>query len=432
VYQSGVWVEVSTYNRIRDVSTADTLSYGFAIVSSAFNDIRKVQCVKDAWLAEILVSSQSNTNYFEDITAIHGGQIGIDVYQAFGNRFVNVIANNNHGRGITLDRGSSGNVFVNVTVANNSQSGLNLYSPAVNNRFFNVTAANNGNMGLEMFGIPAAGAQQGYPTNNLFMNMNAVNSNYGFNLSVAADGNQFVNTAAANQDVGIYLSGISNSRFSGLLKVGNLTSNCTVSGGTNPGLVTASCANTGTSNATLRTAITASASFAGKVAATDTANGSNINGAAQFQNISDWLSFSTPLRMWGREGTAAFPHASNAGYCGTSGAAENCRIYDWSLALGDTGDAGAPALMGVLSVPTGTRVFGHTLSTGATVTALLNAVEILDGSGNGNGLCESGETCLYTPNIGAYQGHGNLVSAGPFTAGTITGVTLKKYEFNGR
>jgi len=65
-------------------------------------------------------------------------------------------------------------------------------------------------------------------------------------------------------------------------------------------------------------------------------------------------------------------------------------------------------------------------------TFLRNAVEIMDnGLGNENGLCESNETCLYTPNIGAYQGHGNLISAGPFTNGVITNVTLMKYEFNG-
>jgi hypothetical protein len=47
-------------------------------------------------------------------------------------------------------------------------------------------------------------------------------------------------------------------------------------------------------------------------------------------------------------------------------------------------------------------------------------------------LCESNEVCLYTPNIGSYQGHGQLVSAGPFVDGTLTGITLMKYETNGR
>ena len=66
-------------------------------------------------------------------------------------------------------------------------------------------------------------------------------------------------------------------------------------------------------------------------------------------------------------------------------------------------------------------------------TFLRNAIEIIDDSiGNENGLCESNETCLYSPNLGGYQGHGNLISAGAFTPGTLTGITLLKYETNGR
>jgi hypothetical protein len=64
---------------------------------------------------------------------------------------------------------------------------------------------------------------------------------------------------------------------------------------------------------------------------------------------------------------------------------------------------------------------------------LINAIEIpLDGIGNDNNLCEIAETCLYSPNISSYQGHGNLVSAGAFVNGTLTGITLMKYETNGR
>jgi hypothetical protein len=55
-----------------------------------------------------------------------------------------------------------------------------------------------------------------------------------------------------------------------------------------------------------------------------------------------------------------------------------------------------------------------------------------DGIGNDNTLCESGETCLYMPNIGSYQGHGNLVDAGAFVNGALTGITLLRFENNGR
>lgn len=76
---------------------------------------------------------------------------------------------------------------------------------------------------------------------------------------------------------------------------------------------------------------------------------------------------------------------------------------------------------------------GHIWSGACIVVFLRNAVEIHgDGSGNDNTLCESGETCLYTPNIGAYQGHGTLVPAATIGAGgAVENVELLEYEFNG-
>ena len=55
-----------------------------------------------------------------------------------------------------------------------------------------------------------------------------------------------------------------------------------------------------------------------------------------------------------------------------------------------------------------------------------------DGIGNENGLCESNETCLMTPNIGAYQGHGELVDAGTYSDSDLTNITLVRYAENGR
>jgi len=55
-------------------------------------------------------------------------------------------------------------------------------------------------------------------------------------------------------------------------------------------------------------------------------------------------------------------------------------------------------------------------------TFLRSAIEIMTtGIGNENNLCESGETCLHAPNIGSYQGHGNIVSAGTFTNARLPG-----------
>ena len=136
-----------------------------------------------------------------------------------------------------------------------------------------------------------------------------------------------------------------------------------------------------------------------------------------------------------------FPHPSNQGAC-TSG--NTCRIWDASLSAADT------VLRNRLNVPTGNDVFTHRWvadggsacadlpgaawsGTECQTTALLNARELVDdGVGNDNNLCESNEACLFTPNIGSYQGHGALVSAGPFANGAVSNVTLVRYSVNGR
>src|SRR5262249_51927166 len=46
---------------------------------------------------------------------------------------------------------------------------------------------------------------------------------------------------------------------------------------------------------------------------------------------------------------------------------------------------------------------------------------------NHNGLCETGEHCIYAPNFGAYQGTGTL-STCTFQNGTVTGVTMYGYS----
>ena len=54
-------------------------------------------------------------------------------------------------------------------------------------------------------------------------------------------------------------------------------------------------------------------------------------------------------------------------------------------------------------------------------------------TGNDNGLCESGEACVYAPNIGAYQGEGALDFSRrcEFRNGLVSDVTLYSYPANG-
>jgi len=453
IWGAGVTLEGSSNNKVRTIAATDTTGYGFIMSGSHYNDVRDVRSARDALLAQIALSD-SNYNYLERILAVHSRQLGIRLFSSHFNVLKDVTANNNHSYAIDIEMQSSHNVIIGLNV-NQSFSGLRIYSPSVNNVIFNTTAANIWNEGIHLFGV-TAGPDMGYPTNNLIANAASVNNGYGVYTFISPDNNHFMNFAAASGDVGINLENTSGWIFSGLLKVGsNSSGDCTVTGGTNPGLVDGTCANNGGSSATLTTGISLAQSFVAAVTTDDTANASDTNGSAVFSGISDWLNFDNPSRVWGRAGTAAFPDASQRHWCGLTGNSENCQIFDWRLVNGDTGDAGGPALQNVLSLPaSGNDIDVHTWYVDPAPTAqadcdtavpgsvfntdrcettfLINAVEVVaDGIGNDNGLCESDETCIYTPNIGAYQGHGNLVSAGTFTDGTITGVTLVRYEDNG-
>ena len=68
------------------------------------------------------------------------------------------------------------------------------------------------------------------------------------------------------------------------------------------------------------------------------------------------------------------------------------------------------------------------------ISFLENAYEDLNSStGNLNGICENGETCVFTPNAGHYQGQGALAPVSPpTTVVTEEGITLNEFSENGR
>jgi hypothetical protein len=56
-------------------------------------------------------------------------------------------------------------------------------------------------------------------------------------------------------------------------------------------------------------------------------------------------------------------------------------------------------------------------------------VELRGGAfGNNNGLCETLEDCLFTPNIGSYQGEGDLNELDLIDNGVIEDVLLFDHE----
>jgi len=456
---------------------ASTDSYGVGVDGARFSMLRHLELDNASAGGIILNAAVSNT--LMGVTANHNTGSGVYLVNSSQyNIFTNLTVNNNSGYGVNLTGTPAHNTFTGVKAGNNGSYGFYLnasnnklmdvtasyntngvyLTSASNNTLANVTAINN-NYGVyltgaskntltnvtasnDLYGVYLVGA-----SNNALVDVTASdnsstgvyvynNSNYNILAGVTASNNSstgllvynssnqtLADVASSNNNLGIYLYNSSNNRFTGLLKVGTNgasgTSNCTVTGGTNPGLVTVTCGNDVNSDAALTTGITLGSSFVGMVTSEDVANASDTAGAAASFPVDltafDWVHFDNDYRGWGIDGTTHGRWTTGAG-----------RIWDWSLLGTDA------VIRAVLSLPTGNDAITHTWSDTTTTTFLRNAVEIAgDGIGNDNGLCESGETCRYTPNIGSYQGSGNSVSAGTFTDGTLTGITLMQFATNG-
>lgn len=402
----GVFLSSSSSNTLTSVTAANNSSLGVYLASSSNNALTSVTASNSGFDGINLESSSNNA--LSSVTAANNGRAGVYLNMSSNNILSSITAANNY-NGIYLVL-SSNNALTSATAANSDYYGIYLGS-SVNNALTSVTAANNFNFGIYLYSS----------SNNALAAVTATNNYHGIDLDTSSK-NTLSSLTAANNYWGVTLFSSANNKFTGILKVGNnSTTDCYVTGGTSPGLVDSSCANNGSSDAALVAGATVSASFVGRVQSGDTTNTSDSNGTAAYDSIADWTGFKNPFRGWGKDGSALpFPNTSNWGRCTTG---NTCRIWDFSLATGDT------VIRNVLSLPTGANTLTHTWSDATITTFLRNAVEL---TGNNNGLCESSETCLYTPNIGAYQGHGSLISAGTFTDGTITGVTLMKYESNGR
>ncbi len=459
----GIVLDNASNNTLSGLIASGNTGDGIRLDNASFNLLFDLSANDNA--AGVSIFNASSGNTLQAVKVGNNSQDGVGLNNATLNTLTEVTASNNTFSGIRLSGGSSNNRLL-VAVASNNNIGVELFA-AVNNTFAGltvnsnstgvlvrgvsdsntvtgVTAGNNGNQGVEL--------EQS--SNSTLLGVAASNNGFGIILDTASN-STLADLAASNNDTGVFSSGASNNTFTGLLEVGsNSSSDCLVSGGVLPGLSN-NCDPNGTSDHTLVTGIDLTSAFAGKVLIDDVQNADDTDGAelsfpadpAAF----DWTNFDNGFRGWGVDGSD-FPAANHRGRWTIGGG----RIWDWSVSLGDNGNAGAAALLNVLALPAGNDTLTHTWSgTPATnddpgcnalvpgsvwnaagsvceTTYLRSAVELPDGIGNDNLLCESSETCVYLPNIGAYQGHGDFVSAGAFTDGTLTGITLLKFETNGR
>jgi hypothetical protein len=411
----GIFLSSVLFSKLRNVESNNQLGSGIRLdLSSNYN-----------LLSQISVSNNAGSNTNAGIVLSASSQ---------GNALSNINASNNATYGILLDSANS-NSLTQIAANSNAIAGIYLRSSTSNN-IGALTANQNGNYGIYLHSA----------SSNIFTNTVTVNNTTGINAISSSNFNTFAQAATTNNSIGVLINASSNNKFtSGLLVGSNNVGNCSVTGsGTNPGVVTNTCTTSGTSgsstyptgtlsNAVLVAALDSTNAFYGK-ASSDSANtAGGASGTASYGVAIDWNHFSNWMRNWGIDGST-FPDSSARGRCSSG----TCRIWDWSLSasntvlLGDTGDGVSQNDPASLSnCPS--QVAGSHLTTdeSGSYTFLQNAVEIPGTGGNNDGLCQSGETCLYTPNFGAYQGHGTLQTC-VFDAGTITGVTMYYYSTNGR
>lgn len=383
--------------------------------------------------------STTNSNLFYNIQSVTSGTV-LQGFYIFGdeNIIIKLKAHNN-ATNSNISVAGNDNIISEVLVANGYSSGFSIASGALRNTLLNITAINN--LG---YGIKVGNGNH----DNLFQNILAVNNESG--IRAMGDSFDAIYSDIAlmyNTNIGISVQGFNNS-FINKLVVGNNGTDCTVISGATSGLIDTTCTDSGndesnsysgqSSTATLYTNRDVSSSFVGKVSVTDTENQTNTNGAEAVSSSLDYIHFENFWRTWGVDGSA-FPNSNNRSHCSNG----FCRIWDNRLSSGDTlllnhsfdfvaGNEVFTADSICPSAVHGNQTLTNLNSTPSTF--LKYATEIMfDDIGNDNGLCESNESCIYSPNFGVYQGEGDYLSNGTcvFQDGTVTGVIMYAYPNNG-
>ncbi len=410
-------------NRLENISGFDSGYGGLYMNSSQENTIRNFHSVR-AGTFGLALRSNANDNLIHDfrIDRTHGDGgfvMGLSVAGVQNNVFSNFLTSNSRHSGIDIQPNSHNNVFAQFYTVNNGNGGLNggYSTDPVNGVLVMAgTSANHYTTGYKYYWMDKLSMLDCLATNNN-------RDNVRFEVSSDVRVNDLVSTHSG--EYGVHNRFSEDVVYSGILKLGqNADGACWDDGSvSNPGFVSGTCVPQGSSTASVSLGLSSEASFLGKLTHDDALNTSDTDGTASFSEDIEWAKFETEPRSWGPDGMP-FPDTSHRGWCNDG----TCRIWDWALTSGDS------VALNVHDVlPTGNETRTHTWSDDTTTVFLDNAMELIaDGVGNDNALCESNETCVFLPNVGTYQGHGQLVSTGPFVDGTLINIRLLRYEHNGR
>jgi hypothetical protein len=461
--------------------------YVIATRDVSFSQFRRISAGV-AGANNLLLTAGTSNNRFSQLRSSNSDSAGISAVltsagKIAGNLFWDLNLAASGGDGLLLKSDVDYNVIANVVVNNNDSMAIHLRgdanqgddTDAKKNVLTRVTATNNREGGIKLWTDGAS-----LPDNLLHNALIAGNGNNSYAVLLERSGNDVLRPTlsqlAVSRNVNtlgaIRFDGVSGGKVTGNLLVGNNTANnCSVNGGTDPGLSAfAECAAAGSSDHNLVTGLDVDGSFVYKATSDSSNSAENGSGISTGTNIlanpADLFTFDNFFRSWAISNGAVWPHATLNSRCFLDGS--NCQMLDWSLlaaasAVRNVTGNGSTANGAVTGGACPTEANGTHYLTAASYAydsgyfSGLNGVEISGGDADGicesgetcaqrylanaselfddergdeDGLCETDEGCVYTPNFGAYQGHGALTSC-TFTDGAITGVSMSYYPTNG-
>jgi hypothetical protein len=404
--------------------------HGVLLYGASFNDLTTVDA-SGFWYG-ILLSSGAADNLMVDLAVAASVQSGITLSASDRNVLYRVATSNNGIDGVSFQF-SHQNTLLSVLAASNRGNGIEL-NGSKDNRIVHPTVVRN-----TFWGIWAQGASDA----NVILGA-AVHDNPAGGVRFTDSSGNLVGdaTIADNPNGGLYSEGTSQNRYTGLLRLGNFPSpDCSVVGGAPlPGFDPVTC-QPSDPEGVLETGISLAASWVSAIYVDDAVNVSDADGwtwITQMDDLAfDWTHFEQRHRVWSRSvpPLAGALGCSLSGYrdqaaCTTNGGtwAGDARIVDWTPRLGDF------VAREVFGVPTPLDDRSHAWVYDPTPSSfLLHASErIGDLAGDDDGLCEAGERCLTSPNVGAYQGHGVYTYDGTYDIGTVGSVSLYFWSINGR
>ncbi|TGN19756.1 hypothetical protein [Leptospira idonii] len=435
--------------------------------NSRFANVRELAVVNNGQLLQVSGSFGLYQNLTLGKSPNNGTGLGISdsstpIMRA--NSFHNVVTGGTDGPGIYVYPQTSvsilNHIFSNVTVYAATDETIAVSSPSSGNDnsghiFREITVANSGsNGGLYFYRNSGASLSNISVLNYVSVNQSA--DGLTVNSQITGDmGITFQNIAMLrNSNVPINQNNVNALYYTGNLKISS-AAGCTIAGGVNPGILNGSCDKAGSSDFNLTTNASYDFSFVGSVSQNDSVNPFDNAGlyssVVPTNDVQFFALMENRYRTWINSDSLTGFTDLMRGNCGV-----NCRIFDWSLKATDatllnTNPCPDPAnpLVHKVAGSSATDAGCHSIFLGAKtsagnvcqVTHLRNAVEIVgDGVGNDNSLCESGEHCIYTPNIASYQGHGKLGKASAVSpnfckdigsGNVLANIKLFQYEQNG-